>query len=340
MNKKKIILIIVSLLLIVIPFFINIYSIYKLISVCLGITLLDVSFAINKKVNIFLLIYLPILLLIFTYSIDYIKTYTLNLRPIFVFENKINDKVSIYNSLFYRVYKCNTEEFFDNNYETSFMCETNLIEEININKLLNEPKESYKEYKNSFIKVTGKISKISGSSSIEMKEYTEVDGEFNGYVKFNETSKLVINLNGIDVSKYKIYDYITIVGLVDNYDSDTNTITIIDTKLEENDLYSNYDIHVIESNICDNIIKEYIDNYYLYCIENIYLDYKIDKYELSYALKDKKITMEELLLNNELIEENNIKVYKLEKFNVLSCNNEKNIILNKEERINYSLCNE
>jgi len=50
--------------------------------------------------------------------------------------------------------------------------------------------------------------------------------------------------------------------------------------------------------------------------------------------------MEELLLNNELIEENNIKVYKLEKFNVLSCNNEKNIILNKEERINYSLCNE
>lgn len=339
MNKKKTILII-SIILIIIPFFINVYSIYKLISVCLGITLLDVSLAINKKVNIFLLIYLPILLLIFTYSIDYIKTYTLDLRPIFVFENKINDKVSIYNSLFYRIYKCNSEEYFDNNYEKSFMCKTNLIEEININKLLNEPKDSFKKNKNSFIKVTGKISKISGASSIEMKEYTEIDGEFNGYVKFNETSKLAINLNGIDVSKYKIYDYITVVGLVSDYDNDTNTITLIDVKLEEKDLYDNYDIHVIESSNCENNIKDYIDNYYLYCIENIYLDYKIDKYELSYALKDKKITMDELLLNSEVIEENNIKVYKSEKFNVLSCNNEKNIILNKEERINYSLCNE
>jgi len=339
MRKKKLFLIIISLFLIVVPFFINIYSIYKLISVCLGITLLDISFATLKKVNIFLLIYLPILLLIFTYSIDYIKTYTFNLRPIFVFENKINEDVSIYNSLFYRVYKCSKEEHFDNNYEKNYMCDTKLIDEIDINKLLNEPIESYKEYKNNFIKVTGKISKISGTSSIEMQAYTLVEGQLNGYVKFNETSKLIVNLNGIDISKYKIYDYITVVGLLESYDKKNNTLNLIDIKLEERELYNEYDIHVIESTTCEKTLKEYIDNYYLYCLENIYLDYKVDKYELSYALKDKKITIEELLQNSK-IEDDKYKTYQLEKFNVISCSENKNIIINKNEKIDYSLCEE
>ena len=85
MERKRLTLVILSLLFIVAPFFINIYSIYKLLSLLLGIILLDVSFAMSKKVNIFLIIYLPILLLIFTYSIDYIKTYTLNVSPIVCF---------------------------------------------------------------------------------------------------------------------------------------------------------------------------------------------------------------------------------------------------------------
>lgn len=338
MKKKRIIFCIFSLCLIIIPFFINVYSIYKIISVCLGIILLDIFFATNKKIHLFLLIYLPLLLLIFTYGIDYIKTYTLHLRPIYVFENKINDNVSVYNSLFYRVYKCGSKEIFDNNYEKNYMCDTELIEKIDINKLLNEPKESFKKHKNNFIKVEGKISKISGTSSIEMKAYTDVEEQLNGYVKFDETSKLIINLDGIDVSNYKIYDYITVVGLLDSFDKKNNTLNLIDIKIEENNLYSEYDIHIIESNECEKTPKEYIDNYSLYCIENIYLDYKVDKYELSYALKDKKITMEEILKNTEVLEKDNYKVYKHEKFNVLSCSEEKNIIFNKNEKIDYSLC--
>ena len=340
MRKEKLVLIIISLILIIVPFFINIYSIYKLISMCLGITLLDVSFAINKKVNIFLLIYLPILLLIFTYSIDYIKTYTLNLRPIFVFENKINDKVSIYNSLFYRVYKCNTEEFFDNNYETSFMCETNLIEEININKLLNEPKESYKKYKNDFIKVSGKISKISGTSSILLQAYTKVDGSVNGYVKFNETSKLKVDLAGVDISKYKIYDYITVVGLLSDFDKKNQEMILTNVKIEETNLYNEYTYQIIESSNCSKKLEEYTDNFYTYCIENIYLDYKVDKYELSYVLKDKKINLNDLITNSKLEETGNYKLYKLEKFDILSCNENKNILINKNSKVDYSLCEE
>lgn len=335
---KKIFLIIFCILLIVVPYFIDVYSIYRLISVCLGIMLLDIILAISKKPKIFLLIYLPFLLLIFTYGIDYMKTYILDLRPIYVFENRINDNVTIYNSLFYRVYKCENKEIFDNNYEKNYMCDTKLIEKIDINKLLNEPKVSFKEYKNSFIKVEGKISKISGTSSIEMQAYTNVDSQLNGYVKFNETSKLIINLDGIDISNYKIYDYITVVGLLDSYDKTNNSLDLIDIKIEENNLYSNYNIHIIESSTCTKELKEYVNNYYLYCLENIYLDYKIDKYELSYALKDKKITMNEILKDSELEEKDNYKIYKSEKFNILSCSEEKNIIYSKSQKIDYSLC--
>lgn len=337
MKKEKIILII-SLIFMVVPFFINIYSIYKLISLCISIVLVDVYFIVEKKAKLFLLLYLPIILIILTYSIDYLKTYALKMRPIFVFEQKMNDNVSVYNSLFYRIYKCGDEEYFDNNYEESFKCDTSLIKEIDINKLLNEPKESYKEYKNKFIKVTGKISKIKGTSSLEMQAYTLVEGQLNGYVKFNETSKLIVNLEGIDVSKYKIYDYVTIVGLLNNYDKNKEILTLNDIKLEEKDLYNEYVIHVIEGNKCEK--KEYIDKYSLYCLENIYLDYKIDKYELSYALKDKKVTIEDILQNTEIEEVENAKIYKHEKFNILSCSIDKNIIINKNEKIDYSLCEE
>ena len=42
----------------------------------------------------------------------------------------------------------------DFNDETNLVSdkETNLIEEMSVNKLLNEPKESYKNYNNTFIK--------------------------------------------------------------------------------------------------------------------------------------------------------------------------------------------
>lgn len=340
MRNKKLILIIISLLLIVVPFLINIYSIYKLISLALGILLLNVSFAMRKKTNIFLLIYLPILLIIFTYGIDYMKTYIFDLSPIYIFENKINDKVSIYNSLFYRVYKCNDKYIFDNQYKKNYPCKTELLDSIDINKLLNEPKENYKKHKNDFIKVTGKISKISGTSSILMQAYTVIDGSVNGYVKFNETSSLKIDLSGVDISKYRIYDYITLVGLLSDFDEETQEMKLTNVKLEETNLYSEFTYQVIESSKCSKKTEEYTDNLYTYCIENIYLDYKIDKYELSYALKDKKINLNDLITNSELEEKENYKVYKLEKFNILSCNENKNILVNKNSKVDYSLCEE
>ena len=340
MKEEKITLLVIGFVLVFIPFLINTYSIYRLICLGIGIILIDIALVLGKKINFFLVLYLPILLLIITYSLDYMKTYMLDLKPIFVFENKITDKISIYNSLFYRIYKCDNEYVFDNDYEKSFACNTEEIQNINVNKLLNEPELSYKNYKHEFIKVTGKISKIIGNREIELKEYTELDKSINGHVNFNEASKLIIKNVEMD-SNYKIYDYITIVGYLDTYDKDSNTLIMIDGIVEDSDLYDNYNIQVIlNSNCLDNPIL-YTKNYYTKCLNNIYLDYGVDKYELSYALKDGKITFEELVKDadieiDSMNEEN--KLYKLEKFKVLACSNKKNYLLSNEEENDYSLC--
>ncbi len=339
MSKKRIWLLISGLILIITPFFINIYSIYRLISLAIGIILIDVYLATNQKINIFLLLYLPILLIIFTYSIDYIKTYTLNLKPIYVLENKINSDVSLYNSLFYRIYKCGNNYVFDNEYQKDFVCDTQLIQNIDVNKFLNSAADSYKKYHHDFIKVTGKISKISGTSSVELKEYTVKDNSINGYVNFIDTHKLVAKLNDVNLTGYKIYDYITVVGLLDSYDKDSGTLTLINAKLEANNLYDDYEMQIIEGE-CSNSIKEYTDNLYTKCVSNVYLDYKIDKYELSYAIKDGKVILDSILAQGEKELKDGKILYKLPKFNILSCNREQNIILSQNEKVDYTLCDE
>lgn len=338
-KKSKIILLITSINLIILPLIINKYSIYKLFLLIIGIILLDIYVFLNKKNKLNYAIFLPIMLLIITYGIDYIKTAVFKISPIFVLENKINEKVSIYNSLLYRVYKCNQEYILDNLNYNGYVCDSHLLNNNDINILLSEPLESYQKYQNDFIKVTGKISKIIGNSSIDLKTYIkDENNNLNGYVKFYETSNLKIILKGLDVTNYHIYDYITVIGLVSNYNKDKSEIILTNPKIVENNLYTNYDFQIIESVTCDNSLKEYTENLYTYCTEDIYLDFGVDKYELSYVLKDKKITIEQLIEKSEHEELENGILYKLDKINILSCNNEKNIVLKDNEKIEKSWC--
>jgi len=340
MNQKRVVLIIISFLFIIVPFFINYYSIYKMLSVALGIILLEISFVISKKFNKFIILYLPIIIIILTYGIDYFKTYTFNSKSIYVLESKINNKVSVYNGLFYRVFKCNNEYVLDNLYKKSFVCSTKLLDNIDINKLLSEPKESYKKYKNKFIKVTGKVSQVNGTSSIYLQAYFDNEDNLNGYVKFNETSKLIVKLDNLDVSKYKIYDYITVIGYVSDFEKENQELILTEVKLEDNNLYDNYEIQIIQGSECNNEIKTYTDNLYTHCIDTVYLDYNVDRYELSYVLKDKKIHFEDLIRNAEVEVLEDYKLFRLKQFDILSCSEEKNILINKNTKLDYSWCEE
>ncbi len=334
--RLKYSLFILGLLLILIPYFINIYSIYRLISVLLGIFLIFLYFIIIKNKRNLLYFSIPFLLLIITYGGDFLITYILNTKPIYAIENKSNAKVITYDSLFYRLFWCDNSFIFDYNYQKSFACNSKYLLELDINQLLNNPKETFKKYHNKFIKVKGKISKIDGSSTLELKAYKNVDNSINGYVDFNDESKLVVNVKSDILNKYKIYDYITVIGLVKNYDS--NNITLKDTIVVEENLYNDYKIEVIEKDKCSKDKIEYMENFYTYCLNNIYLDYGFDKYELSYAIKDGKISLDDILSESQITENYQDKLYILDKFNILSCHNGINYLLSKDEKINNNLC--
>ena len=70
MNKKAIIFIIIGTFFIIIPFFFNTYNIIRLISVLLGIVLITISLIFKENKNIYLIIIVPLILIVLTYSLD------------------------------------------------------------------------------------------------------------------------------------------------------------------------------------------------------------------------------------------------------------------------------
>lgn len=339
MNKKVLLFLIIGLLFIIFPYIYNSYNILRLISILIGIIIISISLVFYRNKNIYIIIITPIILLTLTYTIDILLYIKFNQIPIYIYEIKSNDKVSTYNSLFYRIYNCNNKLILDYNYEKKYSCESTDLEEIDINTFLINPISSYKEYKNKFIKLSGKISKISGREILELNAYNKVDGALNGYVDFNKDYKVVIDLNE-DLSKYRIYDYVTVIGRVDSYKD--GIITLKDAYTIASKLYDEYTYEIINNNSKELI--NIVDNYYFYGIKAININYKSDIYELNYLINDDRIEIDKIIENSNAIiynDEEKVKIatgYELEKFNVLICETNKIIFINKNYNIDINLC--
>lgn len=341
MNKKMLFFLIIGLLLIIIPFIFSSYNIFRLISVILGILIITISCIFNPNRNIYLIIILPLLLIFVTYSIDIFLYIKFSRIPIYIYEIKSNEKISTYNSFFYRIYKCDNELILDYGYEKKYACSNDSLEEITVNDFLLNAEESYNQYKNKFVKITGKISKISGREQIELGLYETVDNSLNGYVNFNNDYKLQVNLNE-DLTKYRIYDYVSVIGRVTSYNN--GTIILQEAYTIPSDIYNDYTYEITLNN--DTNLVNITDNYYLYGISTFYVKYAEDAiYELRYLLNDGKINIEDMIDNSggEILrdEENNIiaRNYNFDDFDILVCENDKYIFTNNEFDKNINLCN-
>lgn len=342
MKKRLIWLLGIGLTLMIVPFIINKYSIFRVISLVIGVILIEVCFCLKKKRNIFLVILIPVLLFTMSYGVDVLLAFKLKYVPIYSYVIKSSDKMKTYNSFFYRVYDCNNNLNLDYGYRSSYVCNNELLDIISINKFLQDPKDSFNEYKNKFVRIHGKISGISGNESIELAAYTKSEEVLNGYVNFNLDYTLNIKTTD-DLSKYRIYDYIDVIGRVDLLKD--NTITLIDTKLISSDIYNDYSFEIVNNNELklSNLIKE--KGYYYYGINSLNVKYDQDNiYELSYVLQDEKLTFDDLVddMDFKIIsnkdEEEVAKVYNLEKFNVIECSNNKKIVANKNNKVNSDIC--
>lgn len=344
MKKRSIFLLIVGLVLFIVPFFINSYKLWRLLILALGIIIITISLLIFNKKNVLLVILTPIFLLSLSYGIDMFLLYQFKHMPVYVYEIKSSDKMSTYNSLFYRIYKCNDELNLDYGYQQSYKCSINDLETIDINTLLADPVESYNKYSDKFIKVRGKISKISGVEIISLSAYEMTDTSLNGYVTFNQNYNLEIKTNE-DLSKYRIYDYVEVIGRVENLEKDEGyTIYLKDTLLIPSDIYNNYIIEIKDNKDVKltNMIEE--QNYYYYGIDSFVVKYNEDNiYELGYLFNDTRFTWKDLINNTpaEFIKDKDKVIaykYTLKKYNLLDCVNGRKVVASKNSKLTKDVC--
>ena len=342
MKKRLIVLLGLGLTLMIVPFLINIYSIFRIISLVLGIILITVSLCLKKKRNIFYIILVPLIMLVFSYGIDTLLFYTLKRVPVFSYAIKSSDKMRTYNSFFYRVFDCNGNLTLDYGYTKNYVCSNDCLDAININSFMQDAEESFKKYHHKFVHIYGKISKITGNENIELASFTESNNTLNVYVNFNLNNILIVNTEE-NLSKYRIYDYVDVYGKVTSIND--GKITLTNTKLVASDIYDTYSFEIIASddNKLTNLVKE--KDYYYYGLNTINVKYDGDNiYELSYLLTDDRFKFDDLIQDKEYEVFKNdedveiAKKYKLEKFDLLECSNGKKIVANSKSKANQSIC--
>lgn len=342
MKKRHIVLLGFGLTLMIVPFLINIYSIFRIISLVVGIILITVSLCLKKKRNIFYIILVPLIMLVFSYGIDTLLFYTLKRVPVFSYAIKSSDKMRTYNSFFYRVFDCNGNLTLDYGYTKNYVCSNDCLDAININSFMQDAEESFKKYHHKFVHIYGKISKITGNENIELASFTQGDDTLNGYVNFNLNNILIVNTDE-NLSKYRIYDYVDVYGKVTSIND--GKITLTNTKLVASDIYDTYSFEIIASddNKLTNLVKE--KDYYYYGLNTINVKYDGDNiYELSYLLTDDRFKFDDLIKGKEyevFKNEEDVEIakkYKLEKFDLLECSNGKKIVANSKSKANQSIC--
>lgn len=338
--KRKILLIIVGLILTIIPYFINIYSVYRLISILLGITVIIIALVLKKKDKAWRMVFLPIIFLVLAFVFDCAIAHIFIRIPIFANIEKSSNNVITYNSVFYREYSCNNKIKLDDFYKKSYPCSKDDIEINDATSFLNNVIENYRTYQNKFVKIEGKVSKVNGTYNLELQGYTLTEESINGYVLFSESVTLEVNFNEIlDLTNYKVYDSITVIGRLDELIKRGNNyiVKMYDSVIIDSNLYDEFELSVVPKKSCVNDKFEYaVTNdltYYTSCLDNIYVKYDEENiYDLSYVLLDKKMTFEALTkLSKETKEENGNTLYKYDNFNILKCANNKEVIIGNEE---------
>ncbi|MDE6284811.1 MAG: hypothetical protein K2M17_03620, partial [Bacilli bacterium] len=251
-----------------------------------------------------------------------------------------------YNSFAYRIYDCKGKRTIDNGYKKAYLCDINDLDTIPVNAFLSEALNSFKDYQEKFVKITGKISKISGRDTIELSFYEPEENTLNGHVKFNTASRVRIKTDA-NLSNLRIYDDFTVIGLVESLteDKDATIINLTHTILLPSDVYQSYTVEIVENANAE--IKKYLKDkeYYLYGLENIYIKYQNDvRYELGYSLTDARIKLEDLIkdIKPEKIKDEQDKelaeIYPKEKYNIYICSNNAVYFVNKKLEFNKDLC--
>ena len=324
----KIRMFLISIILILIALIMNEFHIFRLILCLFSIGILTFMSVYTKQkhykyIPIYILFYLVLFILM-----DNVVICTFNKIPIFSYNIITTENARVYNAIGLRVWQCDKNDYknviVDPYYKNGYSCNAEQMDAIDSNSFLSSILENYSEYKNNYVKIYGKISKKQGQTYIEMQAYDPSTVGVNGYAQFadNITLRIVFNKQESQLDKYDVYDNIMVIGVIRNIDSKDNKhlIYMSDSKVLSIKNLKEYSISYTTENTCQPDKKIY-ENLYSYCINNIYVTFEENIYELSTVLSSNKITTKDLITTEKYTEnDNKDKIYIQNGYNIIECN--------------------
>ena len=175
------------------------------------------------------------------------------------------------------------------------------------------------------MKINGKISNIIDDTKFYMQVFNLDTSSFNDDIIL----EVNFNIPSSELNKYKVLDEVTIVGKIDSYKD--NIVKMIDSNFLSNSTYETSDTYSFDVN--ENIYCGYdkalwFQNseqlYYRACLNSIDITIGEDKYDLSFAIKNGIISLQDLkdsasgYLSNS---KDSANIYIYNNFKMLVCNN-------------------
>ncbi len=356
-NKKDInyVSLIISIFIIILTMSVNEATAIRPIMWIIAIILLTINIIRAFKLKPFYIIFIFLIAILLSLVIDGLSSLAFKHIPVFSYNITNLGNTKVYNSLGLRVWQCdkNKKEFiFDLFNKNGYMCNAEEIDAIDSNSFLNSIVSNYSEYKNKYIKIKGKISKKTGQNYLEMQPYETNNIKINGEVSFadNITLKILFDNNTEELNNYDVYDEIIIVGLIKNLETNNSKYTVYmsEAKIVSNINLNDFNVGITSENTCTEKRLVYSNtehDIYTYCIQDIFINYPDNNYELANALSSNKLQIEELY-NNPLEvlhnDEDNSNIYKFSDYNIMICDDTTSrdvIIGNKQMNFDSVTCN-
>ncbi len=334
--KKRILTLILGVLFLVIALALNNLNLLRVILAITSIILLTYCLQLernNKKVFVTLFV---IVMTFFVIGLDYLTVSLFKKTPIITISIVSNEYGSVYNGIGYRVWKCNDNSIkVDPLYKIGYYCDVDYMSTESINNVLPAIMNNFEHYKNNYVKIIGRVTKIVDDTQFYMETYTES----NEIITYDDKNKLSINFNYTEpkISNLNVDDIITVIGKVQN--KNDNEVILVDSRFKD-EVTQQGDVSLkVESNINCEYDKEYWfqagdNNYYKSCVNSVNITIDNRNYNLSIALSNNVITLDQIKnesLGYEKQAKDNSIMYKYKDFNILVCDpsNSKDIIVGR-----------
>ena len=334
--KKRFCSLIIGIILLVVSLLLDKYNLLRAILCILSIILFTYSNQLERQNK---RIFIPIFIIVFSFfviSLDYLNVTLFKKAPILTFSIVKSDYGKVYNALGYRVWTCKDDTFkVDPLYKLGYYCQKETMTSESINNVLSTIISNFDDYKDSYVKITGRVTKVVDDSKFYMQTFKEIDNLIN----FDENSKLYVQFNygNSNVLGLQPNSIVTVIGKINQKIG--NDIYMIDSTFNSEAITSGDVLFGAEENIYCEYEKDLwfqtSDNiFYRSCIQDLNITIANNQYNLQNAIRNNLITLQEIkdeALGYQTQNKDKSTLYKFKDFNLLVCDpsNSRDVIIGR-----------